>query len=66
MKIEIAYRRLSLLLVDTGILLMLIAAFSWEIVSDCSRLTCPKLGPLTALIWGAEDSTGRRRERRCS
>jgi hypothetical protein len=63
---KIAYRRFSLLLVDTGILLMLIAAFAWEIVSDCSRLNCPKLGPLTALIWGAEDSSGGRRERRCS
>jgi hypothetical protein len=51
---RIACLRFKLLLVHTWIMLVLIATFAWEVVSDCSRLMCPDLGPLTSLISGAK------------
>jgi hypothetical protein len=56
--------RLILPVIDKQILLILIAPWAWVIVSDCSHLIWPSLGPITALISTAKKSNGQPCERR--
>ena len=63
---RITIHRLISSVIDTGILLILIAPWAWVIVSDCSRLIWPSLGPITALILTAKKSNGEPCERRRS
>jgi len=63
---RITIHRLLLSVIDTGILLILIAPWAWVIVSDCSRLIWPSLVPITALLSTAKKSNGEPCERRRS
>jgi hypothetical protein len=63
---RISIHRLIVSVIDAGILLILIAPWAWVIVSDCSRLIWPSLGPINALLSTATKLNAEPCERRRS